>query len=77
MAQGSNDQLRSGIERIENLEAEKAAIGEDIKSIYGELKSAGYDTKIIRRVVTIRKNPSKHQEQEAILEVYLADLGMV
>lgn len=73
----TNGQLRAGIERIENLEAEKAALSEDIKSVYAELKGSGFDTKIIRKVITIRKDPSAHQEQEALLELYMSNLGMV
>ncbi|MDE1173723.1 MAG: DUF2312 domain-containing protein [Parvibaculaceae bacterium] len=72
------DQLRSVIERIERLEEEKAAIANDIKEVYAEAKGNGYDTKILRQIVRIRKqDKAERQEQEAILEVYLSALGMV
>lgn len=72
-----NGQLRALVERIENLEAEKAAISEDVKSVYAEAKGSGWDTKVLRRIVNIRKDRKSYEEQEAILELYLADLGMV
>jgi uncharacterized protein (UPF0335 family) len=72
-----NGQLRALIERIENLEAEKAAISEDVKSVYAEAKGSGWDTKVLRRVVNIRKNQKSYEEQEAILALYLSDLGMI
>ncbi len=72
------DQLRSVIERIERLEEEMAAIANDIKEVYAEAKGNGYDTKILRQIVRIRKqDKAERQEQEAILEVYLSALGMV
>jgi uncharacterized protein (UPF0335 family) len=71
------DQLRSIIERIERLEEEKAAIAEDIKEVYAEAKANGYDTKTLRAVVAIRKqDTAERQEQEAILDLYLAALGI-
>ncbi|MCW2361647.1 MULTISPECIES: DUF2312 domain-containing protein [Sphingobium] len=71
------DQLRLLIERIERLEEEKKGIGDDIKDVYGEAKATGYDVKIMRQIVSLRKLP-KHdrQEMEAILQTYLAALGM-
>ncbi|MCW2366558.1 uncharacterized protein (UPF0335 family) [Sphingobium sp. B7D2B] len=71
------DQLRLLIERIERLEEEKKGIGDDIKDAYGEAKATGYDVKIMRQIVSLRKLP-KHdrQEMEAILQTYLAALGM-
>ncbi len=72
------DQLRSVIERIERLEEEKAAIAGDIKEVYAEAKGNGYDTRILRQVIRIRKqDKAERQEQEAILEVYLTSLGMI
>lgn len=72
------DQLRSIIERIERLEEEKAAIANDVKEVYAEAKGNGYDVKILRQVVRIRKqDKAERQEQEAILDVYLSALGMV
>jgi uncharacterized protein (UPF0335 family) len=73
----SRDQLRSIIERIERLEEEKQAIADDIKEVYAEAKGNGFDTKIIRQIVRIRKqDTAERQEQEALLDVYLAALGM-
>ena len=71
------DQLRQIIERIEKLEEEKQAIADDIKDVYAEAKANGYDTKVLRQVVRIRKQ-DKHEraEQEALLDLYLAALGM-
>lgn len=69
-------QLRSVIERIERLEEEKKAIADDIKDVYGEAKSNGFDTKVLRQVVRIRKlDQAERQEQEALLDLYLAALG--
>ncbi|MEM9470663.1 MAG: DUF2312 domain-containing protein [Pseudomonadota bacterium] len=71
-------QLRSLIERIERLEEEKKAIAADIKEIYGEAKSSGFDTKIMRKVVSLRKkDTAERQEEEAILDLYLSALGMI
>ncbi|KKC39539.1 hypothetical protein WH87_04935 [Devosia epidermidihirudinis] len=73
MAEG-NGQLRAFFERVERMEEEKAAIGEDIKQIYAEAKSGGYDTKIMKRAVRLRKIPiAERLEQEAMLELYLAE----
>jgi uncharacterized protein (UPF0335 family) len=72
-----NGQLRALVERIENLEAEKAAISEDVKSVYAEAKGSGWDTKVLRRIVNIRKDRQSYEEQEAVLALYLADLGMI
>ena len=71
------DQLRLFIERIERLEEEKRGIADDIKDVYLEAKANGYDVKIMRQIVRLRKLP-KHdrQEMEAILQTYLAALGM-
>jgi uncharacterized protein (UPF0335 family) len=70
-------QLKSIIERIENLEEEKRNIASDIKDVYGEAKANGFDPKILRKVVSLRKQEaSERQEQEMILETYLRALGM-
>ena len=72
------DQLRSFVERIERLEEEKKTIADDIKDVYAEAKGTGYDTKILKQVIKIRKqDKSEREEQEAILDLYLAALGMV
>lgn len=74
----ARDQLRSFIERIERLEEEKKTIADDIKDIYGEAKGTGFDTKILKTVVRLRKlDPRERQEQDAILDVYLCALGMI
>ncbi len=74
----ARDQLRSFIERIERLEEEKKTISDDIKDVYGEAKAVGFDTKVLRKVVAIRKQDSAERlEQEAILETYLSALGMI
>lgn len=73
----AQDQLRAFIERIERLEEEKAAISEDIKEIYAEAKGNGFDTKVLRKIVTIRKQDhNERMEQEALIELYLTALGM-
>jgi uncharacterized protein (UPF0335 family) len=73
----AQDQLRAFIERIERMEEEKAAIANDIKEIYAEAKGNGFDTKIIRQIVRIRKqDANERMEQEALLELYLNALGM-
>lgn len=71
-------QLRAFLERIERMEEEKAAISADIKEIYAEAKGNGFETKVMRRIVNIRKqDPNERMEQEAILELYMSALGMV
>lgn len=71
-------QLRSLIERIERLEEEKKAIAADIKEVYGEAKANGFDTKIMRKVVSLRKkDAAERSEEEAILDLYLSALGMI
>lgn len=73
----AKDQLRSLIERIERLEEEKAALSADVREVYSEAKGYGFDTKIVRQVVRLRKlDRADRQEQEAILDLYLAALGM-
>jgi uncharacterized protein (UPF0335 family) len=74
----ARDQLRAFVERIERLEEEKKEIADDIKDIYGEAKSMGYDTKVLRKVISIRKqDKDERMEQEAILDTYLHALGMI
>ena len=73
----ARDQIRSIIERIERLEEEKQALADDIKEVYAEAKANGFDTKILRQVIRIRKQDSaERQEQEALLDLYLHALGM-
>ncbi len=72
------EQLRAFIERIERLEEEKAAIADDIKEVYAEAKATGFDTKVMRRVVKLRKeNAQERAEFEAILDLYMHALGMI
>jgi len=74
----ARDQLRSFIERIERLEEDKATISDDIKDVYGEAKGTGFDTKILKKVIAIRKqDKDERMEQEHILDTYLAALGMI
>ncbi|MEM7169078.1 MAG: DUF2312 domain-containing protein [Pseudomonadota bacterium] len=71
------DRLRSFIERIERLEEEKAALTADLREVYAEAKGEGFDTKIMRQIVRLRKMDSNdRQEQEAILDLYKSALGM-
>ena len=71
------DRLRSLIERIERLEEERKALGSDIKDIFAEAKSAGFDVKVIRQLIRIRKQePADVEEQETLLAVYRRALGM-
>lgn len=76
--QGETDaRLRSFIERVERLESEKAELAEDIKEIYGEAKANGYDPKIMRKIVRMRKmDVEKRQEEEALIEVYKLAVGL-
>jgi uncharacterized protein (UPF0335 family) len=68
--------LKSFIERIERLEEEKKAISDDIKEIYSEAKGNGYDVKIMRKIVSIRRqDENKRREEEEILDLYLSALG--
>jgi tRNA U38,U39,U40 pseudouridine synthase TruA len=72
----TNNQLQSVIERIERMEVEKAAVAEDIKQIYLEAKGNGFDTKIIRKVIALRKRTVEEREAErAMIELYLGQLS--
>lgn len=69
--------LRAFIERIEKLEEEKRAIGDDIKDVYAEAKGTGFDPKVMRKIVSLRRQDKhKRQEEEEILDLYLSALGM-
>jgi uncharacterized protein (UPF0335 family) len=73
----AGDRLRSIIERIERLEEEKKALSSDIKDVYSEAKSAGFDVKIIRQLVSLRKQePADVEEAETLLDLYRRALGM-
>jgi uncharacterized protein (UPF0335 family) len=71
------DRLRSIIERIERLEEERRALGSDIKDIFAEAKSAGFDVKVVRQLIAQRrKEPAEVEEQETLLDLYRRALGM-
>ena len=73
----ADDQLRLFIERIERLEEERKGDADDIRDTYNEVKSQGYDAKIMRQIVRLRKmEPHDRQEMEAILDTYKAALGL-
>ncbi len=71
------DRLKSIVERIERLEEERKALGSDIKDIYAEAKSAGFDVKVLRQLIRMRKQePNEIEEQQTLLDVYRRALGM-
>ncbi|HET9511960.1 DUF2312 domain-containing protein [Sphingomonas floccifaciens] len=74
----SAEQLRLFIERIERLEEEKRGIADDIKDVYGEAKSTGFDAKTMRKIVSLRKMEKHHRDEaDALLETYRNALGLV
>jgi len=76
-ANASDDRLRLLIERVERLEEEKKGIADDIRDVYAEAKAVGYDAKIMRQIVRLRKmKPDDRAEMEAILDAYKAALGI-
>jgi len=77
LAESTDDRLRLLIERIERLEEEKKGIADDIRDVYAEAKAVGYDTKIMRQIVRLRKmTPDDRAEMDAILDTYKAALGL-
>lgn len=77
MTDTADDRLRLLIERIERLAEEKQGIADDIKDIYAEAKAVGYDTKAIREIVRLRKmRPEDRREMQAVLDTYMAALGL-
>ncbi|MFD1332726.1 DUF2312 domain-containing protein [Methylopila musalis] len=73
----AKDQLTAFVERIERLEEEKKGISDDIKEVYAEAKGNGFDVKVLRKVISLRKQDADERaEQEAILDLYLQALGM-
>jgi uncharacterized protein (UPF0335 family) len=73
----AKDQLKSLVERVERLEEEKTALSGDIREVYAEAKGNGFDTKIMRQVVRLRKlDSSQREEQDALLDLYMSALGM-
>lgn len=74
----AKEHLRSFIDRIERLEEERNALNSDIREVYSEAKGQGFDTKIMRQVVRLRKlETADRQEQEALLDLYKSALGML
>jgi len=74
----AQDVLRSFVERIERLEEEKKNLADDIKDVYSEAKSSGFDAKILRKIIAMRKlEDSDRQEQEALIDLYAHALGML
>ncbi len=78
LTSAAQGRLRSIIERIERLEEDKAAVMADQKEVFAEAKGEGYDVKILRKVIRIRKqDKAKRQEEDAILDLYLSALGEI
>ncbi len=72
------DRLRSFVERIERLEEEKAALTADLREVYAEAKGNGFDTKVMRQIIRLRKmETADRQEQEALLDLYKRAIGLV
>jgi len=72
------ERLRSFLERVERLDEEKATIAGDIKEVFAEAKGEGYDTKTLRKIIRLRKmDKAKRDEEDALLELYLAALGEI
>ena len=73
-----NSQLTSIVARIEKLEDEKAVIAEDIKEVYAEAKGNGFDVKILKKIIAMRKQDAdKRREEQAVIAVYMQELGML
>jgi len=73
----ANDRLRLLVERVERLEEEKKGIAEDVKDVYSEAKAVGYDPKIMRKIIALRKmKPDDRREQQTILQLYADELGL-
>jgi uncharacterized protein (UPF0335 family) len=74
----AREQLKTIVERIERLEEEKKTISDDIRDVFAEAKANGFDTKVLRQVLRIRKQDlAERQEQETVLDLYLHALGMI
>ena len=71
------EQLRSFVERIERLEEEKKALSDDIRDVYAQAKGSGFDLKVLRQLIRLRKlNAAERSEQETLLDIYKRALGM-
>ncbi len=78
LTSAAQGRLRTIVERLERLEEDKAAVVADLKEVFAEAKGEGYDVKILRKVIRIRKqDKAKRQEEDAILDLYLSALGEV
>jgi uncharacterized protein (UPF0335 family) len=78
ITQSAKDQLRSYIERIERLEEEKAALAGDIRDLFAQAKSSGFDTKALRTIIKLRKqDAAERRDQEAVVATYMHALGML
>lgn len=76
MTAAAQGRLKTIIERIERLEEDKAAVAEDLKGVYAEAKGEGFDTKILRKVIRLRKTDKvKRDEEEALIDLYLSAIG--
>lgn len=76
-AEVSGKRIKSFIEKIERLESEKAAVAEDIKDVYGEVKATGFEPKIIKEIIKIRKqSKEKRAEEQELLDLYMSAIGM-
>ena len=76
-ANETGQRLRGIVERIERLEEERKALGSDIKDVFSEAKSAGFDIKVLRQLIRLRKQePAEVEEQETLLDVYRRAIGM-
>lgn len=74
----TGEHLRQYVERIERLEEEKKIIAEDTKEVFGEAKANGFDAKILRKIIALRKlEASDREEQEALIDLYMQALGMI
>lgn len=74
----AGERLKSFIERIERLDEEKSALMEDIKEVYAEAKGVGFETKVIRKIVALRKmDPDKRRELEELVELYRSAIGLI
>lgn len=77
MTEPTDNRLRLLIERIERLEEEKRGIAEDVKDVYSEAKATGYDAKILRAIIRLRRmKPDDRAEYQAVLDTYMAALGI-
>jgi uncharacterized protein (UPF0335 family) len=76
LSASAQGKLKSLIERIERLEEDRKAVGADLREVYAEAKGEGFDTKILRKVVRLRgQDSAKRQEEEALVDLYIAAIG--